>query len=135
MLAFAAYLVPVVFGREPDALFFGLGGYFILCLVVVILWLWRSYRVRLSKGRRLAVDLQIGGLLCFAVASWNLCGVGDMPSFALWPEKMLLLDTRGFAIGQLKSVMILLLSGWLLTAMGLFSALRVGSRGIEEPRS
>ena len=117
-------LVPFIFGREPSSTFFGVGGYAILGLIVAAVWLWGNYRAQLPHGKRTAVDLHGAGYLCFAMGAWNLCGIGGMPSFALDPEKMLALGSRGFAIGQMKAVMVLLLLGWLFTVLGYRKALQ-----------
>jgi hypothetical protein len=118
LVALSAILVPGVAGRAPSAYFFGTGGYIILGLVLATLWLWGRYRASLPPEARLGADLQGAGYLCFAIVAWNLCGLGGMPSFALDPEKMLATGSRGFAIGQMKSIMVALVVGWILTAVG-----------------
>ncbi|MET0068035.1 MAG: hypothetical protein ABW076_16945 [Candidatus Thiodiazotropha sp.] len=118
LVALSAILVPGIAGRAPSAVFFGTGGYTILVLVLATLWLWGRHRASLPPGARLGADLQGAGYLCFAVVAWNLCGVGGMPSFALDPEKMLATGSRGFAIGQMKAIMVALVAGWILTAAG-----------------
>lgn len=125
----AAILVPMLFGREPAAAFFGIGGYAMLGIILLTVWLWGAYRNRQPVQQRSAVDLQGAGLLCFAMAAWNLCGVGGMPSYALTPGSMLALDTREFAVGQMKTVMVLLIAGWLFTAVGFYRALHTGHTG------
>ncbi len=118
IIALSAILVPGIAGRAPSPLFFGTGGYIILLLVLVTIWLWGRHRASLSPQARTGADLQGAGYLCFAIVAWNLCGLGGLPSFALDPEKMLATGSRGFAIGQMKSIMVVLVAGWLLTAAG-----------------
>ncbi len=118
----AAGLVPVIFGRELSALFFGGGGYSIMLLVFAVLWYWGRLRSNLPQTSRLAADLQAAGYLCFAAAAWNLCGVATMPAFALEPEKMLAMNAQSFAIGQMKTIMVLFIIGWLFTLLGLRQA-------------
>ena len=118
LIALSAILVPGIAGRAPSPLFFGSGGYIILLLVLVTFWLWGKHRASLPPKARIGADLQGAGYLCFAVVAWNLCGLGGMPSFALDPEKMLATGSRGFAIGQMKSIMVALVVGWLLTLAG-----------------
>lgn len=118
-------LVPNLFGREPSPSYFGAGGIAILLLSAATIYYWGSYRARQPANRHTALDLQAVGYLCFALAAWNTCGFGGPPSFALFPEKMLALDTRGFAVGQLKSVMAFFVLGWLFTMLGFFNAARV----------
>jgi hypothetical protein len=104
-------LVPMIFGREPSANYFGAGGVSILLLSAASIYYWGSYRARQPASRHAALDLQAIGYLCFALAAWNTCGFGGAPSFALFPEKMIALDARDFAIGQLKSVMAFFVMG------------------------
>jgi hypothetical protein len=118
LVALSAILVPGIAGRAPSPVFFGTGGYIILALVLATLWLWGRHRAALPPQARLGADLQGAGYLCFAIVAWNLCGLGGMPSFALDPEKMLATGSRGFAIGQMKSIMVALVAGWILTAAG-----------------
>ena len=113
-----AVLVPLAAGRHSGALWFGSGGWVLLLLILTTLWLWGARRATLPPGGRMAADLQGAGYVCFALATWNLCGIAAMPSFALEPERMLALESRAFAVGQTKTVMVLLLLGWLCTAWG-----------------
>ncbi len=121
-------LVPMVFGRELSASYFGIGGVSILVLSAATIYYWGSYRSRQPGSRHGALDLQAIGYLCFALAAWNSCGFGSVPSFALFPEKMIALGSRDFAVGQLKSIMAFFVLGWLFTMLGFFKASRAGGR-------
>ena len=123
-------LVPKLFGRDLSPDFFGTGGVAILILSAATIYYWGSYRARQPANRHGALDLQAIGYLCFALAAWNMCGFGGAPSFALFPEKMLALDSRAFAIGQLKSVMVFIVLGWLFTMLGFFKAARAARHDI-----
>jgi len=122
-------LVPVIFGRELSANFFGIGGVSILLLTAGTIYYWGVFRARQPASRHMALDLQAIGYLCFALAAWNSCGFGSMPSFALFPEKMIALGARDFAVGQLKSIMVFFVLGWVFTALGFFKAARSARRG------
>lgn len=117
-------LVPGVFGKHHSPDFFGYGGMAILALVAIATGYWGRYRQHLDESRRAAADWQGLGYLSFALAAWNLCGFGGMPSFAVYPEKMIALHAVPFAVGQLKAVMVLFILGWLFTAFGLYRAAR-----------
>jgi len=117
-VALLAVLVPLVAGRQPDAAYFGAGGWILLGLVLATIWLWGARRAGMPQGERQVADLQGAGYLCFALAAWNLCGVAAMPSYALEPEKMLALGSHDFAVGQVKTVMAQLLLGWVFTVWG-----------------
>ncbi len=115
----AAGLVPVLWGRQLSAIFFGTGGYSIMLLVLGSIWYWGRYRARLPASARFAIDLQGLGYLCFAIGVWNICGAATMPSFALEPAMMLTMGSQAFAIGQMKAIMVLFILGWLFTLLGL----------------
>jgi hypothetical protein len=117
-------LVPMVFGRGLSASYFGIGGVSILMLSAATIYYWGVYRSRQPGSRHAALDLQAIGYLCFALAAWNICGFGSVPSFALFPEKMIALGSREFAVGQLKSIMAFFVLGWLFTMLGFFKASR-----------
>jgi hypothetical protein len=116
--ASAAFLVPLVFGRDLSPLFFGNAGYIMMLLILASVWYWGRYRARLPQSGRLSVDLQGMGYFCFAVAAWNICGAATMPSFALEPKTMLAMESQAFAIGLMKAIMILFLFGWIFTLLG-----------------
>lgn len=122
LLVLVPMFLPEVIGKQHSASYFGLGGIAIMVLVAAAMWFWGSYRMRLDDARRAAADWQGLGYLAFALAAWNLCGFGSMPSFAVYPEKMIALDAIPFAVGQLKSIMALIILGWLFTALGLRKA-------------
>ncbi len=122
-------LVPIIFGRQMSANYFGTGGVIILILAAATIYYWGSYRARQPASRHGALDLQAIGYLCFALAAWNSCGFGSVPSFALFPEKMIALEAHGFAVGQLKSIMAFLVLGWLFSMLGFAKAARAARRG------
>ena len=127
LVLLAPILTPGIFGTHHSPNFFGYGGMSILVLVAAAIWYWGQYRLRLPDSMRPAADWQGLGLLAFALAAWNLCGFGGMPSFAVYPEKMIALNAIPFAVGQLKAVMALFILGWIFTVLGLRRAVQAGS--------
>ena len=125
LMVLVPILTPGVFGTQHSLNYFGYGGMSILVLVAVAMWYWGKYRMRLSEAMRPAADWQGLGYLAFALAAWNLCGFGGMPSFAVYPEKMIALNAIPFAVGQLKAVMALFILGWVFTVLGLRRAAQV----------
>ena len=125
LLILVPLLAPGLFGTQHSPVYFGYGGITILVLVALAMWFWGQYRLRLSEVARPAADWQGLGLLAFALAAWNLCGFGGMPSFAVYPEKMIALKAVPFAVGQLKAVMALFILGWIFTVLGLRRAARL----------
>jgi hypothetical protein len=127
LVVLAPILTPGIFGTQHSPNYFGYGGMSILVLVAAAMWFWGKYRMRLPDTMRPAADWQGLGYLAFALAAWNLCGFGGMPSFAVYPEKMIALDAIPFAVGQLKAVMALFILGWIFTVLGLRRAARSAS--------
>lgn len=121
-------IVPMLFGRELSPNYFGVGGILILLLCAASIYYWGSYRARQPASRHAALDLQMIGYFCFALAAWNSCGFGSAPSFGLFPEKMVALGTSAFAIGQLKAIMALFVLGWLFTTLGFVKAAKAARR-------
>ena len=119
LVAASAPLLYGILGNHTSAWYFGGGGIVLMALIALSAWWWGNYRARVPESVRATVDLQGAGLACFAVAAWNLCGAGAMPGFALFPERLLELDSRGFAVGQMKVVMAFLVLGFLFSALGL----------------
>lgn len=124
LLVLVPMFLPEFIGKQHSPNYFGLGGIAIMALVAAAMWFWGSHRMRLDAAKRAAADWQGLGYLCFALVAWNLCGFGSMPSFAVYPEKMLAFNAVPFAVGQLKSIMALFILGWVFTALGLRRATR-----------
>jgi len=114
--------VPKIFGRETGDLYFGTGGFIILGAIIASFWFWAKYRSNLNGALKSAADFKALGYLCFGIAAWQICGFSAAPSFALFPEKMLLYDVRPFAIGQAKAIMAYFVVGWVLTAIGFYKS-------------
>lgn len=107
-----------IIGTAHSPAYFGIGGIAIMVLIIAFAWYWSVYRSGLDNKFHKASDFQAIGYLCFALAAWNLCGVGSIPGMAMYPEKMLTLEPRFFAVAQMKAVMAFFVLGWLFTAIG-----------------
>lgn len=114
--------MPGLFGPHNSPTYFGIGGVTLWLLILLTIALWGRYRTRLPATARTTTDLQGLGYLCFALAGWTICGVGGMPGFALYPDRMQQLDSQFLAIVNLKSVMAFLLLGWLFTLLACYRA-------------
>jgi len=125
LLVLIPLLSPEILGMQHSPNYFGYGGISIMLLTALAMWFWGNYRMRLPAAMRPAADWQGLGYLAFALAAWNLCGFGGMPSFAIYPEKMIALNAIPFAVGQLKAVMALFILGWVFTVLGLRRAVQV----------
>jgi len=125
-VACSAFITPLVFGRETGGYYFGFGGLAIMISATVALWFWGRIRPQVPSGVTTAWDLLAAGGVCQVAAAWNLCGTAAMPSYLLFPDKSISLQTNSFAVGQLKSVMAMLGLGWVCLALAAY----VGARFI-----
>jgi len=112
------FLIHGLLGPSHSPLYFGAGGVIIMVLIIMYAWYWSAYRAGLDDKLHRASDFQAMGYLSFALAAWNLCGVGSIPGMAMYPEKMLAFEPRFFAVAQLKVVMAFFVLGWLFTVIG-----------------
>lgn len=129
LVALAAFItpllmvaVPPLFRGVPSPLYFGVGGTSIMVLMLATSWQWGRRRACATMAERRGLDLQGLGYLCFGLAAWNTCGIGGMPGFALYPEKMARAGTHLLVAGNFKIVMAYFVLGWLLTTLGLYRA-------------
>jgi hypothetical protein len=105
---------------ESVPLIFGAGGVIIELALLAVIWFWYRERSALSGNMRLAADLQIGGYMFFAFAAWFICGMGAVPAFGLYPEKMIEFGTQPFAVRLMYTISFSFVLGWVLTAASQF---------------
>ena len=117
-------ITPGVLGRELNKLLFAMGGFSILLSVLLTYWFASNFRSSFEKEERIATDLKLLGYLCFGIVTWQVCSYAATPSYSIYPEKMVELEVRPFAIGQLKSIMIYFVVGWILTAVGHYKSMK-----------
>jgi hypothetical protein len=121
--AFGITLLPVliilIFGINTSPLFFGFGGSIITLLFLLVGWNWGEFRAGLSKDEKKATDFQMLGYLFFALAAWQICAVGGVPGFALYPEKMIAFESQPIAVAQMKITMVTFILAWVFTLLGL----------------
>lgn len=118
-------LIHGILGTGHSPVYFGVGGVTIMVLIIAVAWYWSVYRAGLDEKLQKASDFQAIGYLCFALAAWNLCGVGSIPGMAMYPEKMLTLEPRFFAVAQMKAVMAFFVLGWIFTVIGIKQFIKV----------
>ncbi len=111
-------LIPRIFGGDHSPGYFGIGGILIILLFLAFSWFWSRNRHKLDTKSQIAADLKMAGYFFFLLAGWELCGLGGIPFFALYPEKMLYFNTLPFAVAQTKLIMALFIMAWIFTSIG-----------------
>ncbi len=120
--------IPALLGASHMPWFFGIGGSILLVLAVFTGWFWGRERSLLDEPFRPAADLKMTGYLFLFLATWNICGLGGIPFFTLYPDKMMVFQTLPAAIGHTKLIMIYLILGWLFVGLGYYKTYRTGKK-------
>jgi hypothetical protein len=100
----------------PYAPFFAIFGLGILLSVGGLLYCWGRARPGLDGERRTAHDLRLVGYLFFALATWDVCGLGSTGRM-LHPEQVVELGTRGLLVTQTTKIMIEFSAAWAFAAL------------------
>ena len=109
-LYLATAYVPLV-GYSPH--YYGILGTAILVLFVALVWEWTRRRPTLSGSARTASDLRMVGYYFLVMATWSLCGIFGIVTFALQPQVMLDRGLQPTALMLTSHVMAELALGWL----------------------
>lgn len=127
--AVVAVLIPqltrIVFGTGASPAFFGIGGSLILLIFVAIVWYWGVNREGLTERAKAATDLQMIGYVCLVIAAWMTCGLGGIPAFALYPEKMQAFNSLPIAVRLMKVIMVFFVLGWFFTLLSIYKKSRI----------
>jgi len=121
LIVFAALFMIIVSnlaGNKHSPIYFGIGGCTILLIFFLLALSWGRNRHKLDFFAKRAGDLRMTGYLFFVIASWQICGLGGIPFFTLYPQKMELFGTLPYAITQTKLIMALLIIAWGFTLFG-----------------
>jgi hypothetical protein len=98
--------------------FFGAQGTLILVLFVLIARSWMRQRPRLPGPARLASDLRMIGYFLLVVATWDLCGIFGIVTYALKPEIMIERGLQPTTLMLTSHVMMEMTLGWFLVFLG-----------------
>jgi hypothetical protein len=107
----ATCYVPFI-GYSPR--YYGLLGTGILLVFLVLVRDWARRRPRLSGSTRIAGDLRLAGYFFLVIATWSLCGIFGIVTYALQPEIMLARGLQPAAVMLTSHVMAELTLGWCL---------------------
>ena len=97
----------------PYSLFFGIGGGLITVLLVLIFMRWADERDHLEDHQKASADYRLIGYFFFAMATYGLCPLMGVKTFALYPEKMIRFGRQAEATSFASRIMIELVLGWL----------------------
>jgi hypothetical protein len=121
----------LIAGKYPNPIFFGIGGGLITLILLSFIWCWAKNRVQLGENAKTAADLQMLGYVFFAFASWTVCGIGGIPCYALYPDKMLKFQTLPLLFGLLAKVMIFFVLGWFFILLGQLKIIRSNKESLK----
>ena len=110
--------------------YYGILGTTILVLFLFLVWDWMRRRPTLSEAARIASDLQMVGYYFLVTATYSLCGIFGIVTYALQPQIMLARGLQPAAVMLTSHVMAELTLGWFL----LFLASRRVPPGAEAQR-
>jgi hypothetical protein len=74
---------------DYDPRYYGILGTAILVLFLLLVWDWMRRRPSLSDAARTASDLRMIGHYFLVTATWSLCGIFGIVTYALQPQIML----------------------------------------------
>lgn len=94
--------------------YYGVLGTAILVVFVLMVRDWARRRERLSGSARIAIDLRMAGHFFLVVATWSLCGIFGIVTYALQPDEMLARGLQPTAVMLTSHVMAELTLGWFL---------------------
>ncbi len=97
---------------EYSARYYGILGTGILILFLSLVWDWAHRRSRLANSPKIASDLRMAGHFFLVMATWSLCGIFGIVTYALQPEIMLARGLQPAAVLLTSHVMAELTLGW-----------------------
>jgi len=97
----------------PGSIVFGIAGGIMTILIILIILRWAKKRDQLPKALRRASDYRMAGYFFFAMATYTLCPLLGVRTFALQPEKMIEYGLQADAGSFAFHVLIELVLGWI----------------------
>jgi hypothetical protein len=86
-------------------------------IMVFVIWRWACQRAKLSPVHRKSGDLRMAGFFFFAMATYTLCPLLGVKTFALSPEKMIKYGLQAEAASFAFHLLIELVLGWLFVGL------------------
>ncbi len=114
-IAFAYIPLP-----NPASVVFGLAGGLMTVLMVFVFWLWAKGRAHLESAQKTVSDYRMTGYFFFGMATYTLCPLLGVKTFALSPEKMIRYGLQREAATFAFHLLIELLLGWIFIALSFY---------------
>jgi hypothetical protein len=111
-IAFAYMPLP-----KPTSIVFGVAGGLMTVLMIYVFWRWGNGRSPLPSSQQTASDTRMAGYFFFGMATYTLCPLLGIKTFALSPEKMIAYGLQGEAASFAFHLLIELLLGWIFIAL------------------
>ena len=109
----AAYLVSCyVSFIDYSPRYYGILGTGILMLFLYLVWDWIRRRPKLSDDAKSASDLRMVGYYFLVTATWSLCGIFGIVTYALQPQIMMARGLQPAAVMLTSHVMVEFALGW-----------------------
>lgn len=103
----------------PASIVFGLAGGLMLLMMIYTFLRWAGERDRLPEPLRARSDYRTAGYFFFAMATYTLCPLLGVKTFALAPEKMIQYGLQPEAASFAFHVLIELVLAWFFIALSL----------------
>jgi hypothetical protein len=100
---------------NPDSLVFGIAGGLMTAMMIFVVLRWANGRSQLLPPQKTASDYRMAGYFFLAMATYTLCPLLGVKTFALTPEKMIRFGLQGEAASFAFHLLIELLLGWVFT--------------------
>ena len=102
---------------EPTSIVFGIAGAIMTLFMVYIFLRWANERNSLRDGQKITSDYRMAGYFFFGMATYTLCPLLGVKTFALSPEKMIKYGLQAEAASLAFHLLIELVLGWTFIAL------------------
>ena len=102
---------------EPTSIVFGVAGGIMTLLMIYIFLRWANEHNQLDERQKTASDYRMAGYFFFGMATYTLCPLLGVKTFALSPEKMIQYGLQTEAASFAFHLIIELVLGWVFFAL------------------
>ena len=102
----------------PASIVFGIGGGLMTVLMILIVLAWIRERGQIPDAQASASDFRMAGYFFFAMATYTICPLLGIRTFALQLDKMISYGLQADAASFAFHLLIELVLGWLFTFIG-----------------